>query len=268
MVDLGNATTVSWTAATSATTVLTVTLPDGTEATPTVATSAAPTYTASVATSQAGRYLLTWTQASTDAVYTDVLNVWPADPRLLISVDDVRTALRQPTAFSAADREDMRLVIAAATEVIEDVVGTVVATTKTQTSDGGKQGVALYHRPTAITSVVEDGVTLTDGVGYVAALDLGIVYAGTTRSPRFFNPGRRNIVITYTAGATTISPNVLQAAVELCRHMWALTRQSNVRAQLPGDQPTEDYAETPSGFLIPRRVMQLLKPDQRTGGFA
>lgn len=264
-IDLGQTVTVSWTASTSSTTVLTVTRPDGTTATPVVG-GTAPTYTAPVPTPQAGRYLLKWSQAATADVYTDVLNVWPADPRFLISVDELVTAIRQTTTVSAADRSDMRLVIAAATEVVEDVVGAVLVRTETQTADGGKTGVALWERPTAITSVVEDGTTLTANVDYVAATNAAIIYAGSSTAPRSFAYGRQNIVITYTTGTTSIAANIRLAAIELCRHMWAITRQTNVRAQLPGDYPDEDMTTTPSGFLIPRRVMQLLVPDSRKDG--
>lgn len=266
-IDLGNATRVSWApGAVGATVVLTVTLPDGTTATPAV-TESSGTYTATVATPQAGQYRLKWSIAASSTVYTDFLDVWPANPRFIIPLDELVSALRQTTPVTASDQSDMRLIIAAATEIIEDVVGAVLVRTEVQYADGGKSGVALYERPTTITSVTADGETLTSGDDYVVALNEGIVYAGSPSSPQRFTPGRQNIVITYTTGTATIKPNIRLAAIELCRHMWQIGRQTNMRAQLPGDLPADDLAQTPAGFLIPRRVLQLLLPDARKDTF-
>lgn len=265
-VDLGDATTVIWNAPVTGTTVLTVTLPDGTTATPSVVDTAAPVYSAVVATPQAGRYLLTWEQAATDQLYTDVLNVWPGDPRFIVSVEDMISAIRQTTTVSDSDRSDMRLIVAAATEVIEDIVGAVLVRTVTQKANGGSGAVVLHEIPTAVTGVVS-AVTLTEGTGFVVDYSAGIVYSGTASSPSWFTSGRQNITLTYTVGAATVKPNIRLATIELCRHMWQIGRQTIQRARIPGETVTE-LVSTPSGFLVPKRVMELCAPDARVGAFA
>lgn len=264
-IDLGNATVASWTPGpTGATVVLTVTLPDGTTATPAV-TESSGTYNATVTTSQAGRYFLKWSIAATSTVYTDLLDVWPADPRFIVPLDEMLTALRMTTQVSDRDRSDMRLFLAAATEVIEDIVGTVLIRTVTQVSDGGRNAINLWQAVAEEGDIVVtvNGSTLTEGVGFVVWRRAGIIYAGSSTSPTYFSSGRQNVSVTYPSGSSTIKPNVRLAAIELCRHMWQFGRQANQRAQLPGDLPTEDMAQTPAGFLIPRRVLQLLGPDAR-----
>ena len=125
-VDLGAATAVSWVlGVASQTVVLTVTAPDGTTATPTV-TETTGTYSATVATALPGRYLLSWVKAAAPAAaYTDILDVWPADPRFIISLDDARAAVAW-TAGNTAKDDTLRLFVAAATVVIEDIAGAVV----------------------------------------------------------------------------------------------------------------------------------------------
>lgn len=264
-IDLGNATAVSWTpGATGATVVLTVTLPDLTTATPAV-TESSGTYSATVSTPQAGRYRLKWSIAATSKVYTDILDVWPADPRFIVSVDEMISAIRQTTTVAATDRSDMRLFIAAATPVIEDVTGAVLVRTVTQTEDGGKSGVALYERATAITSVTVDGTALAAGVDYVWNENAAVLYAGSTSAKSHFSDGQQNVVIVYSVGSSTIAANVRMATIELVRHWWQWGRQTH-RAALPGDSPATPMSTTPAGYAVPTRVLELLQPSARTDG--
>lgn len=261
-VDLGNATVVTWTpapAALAATVVLTVTLPDLTTATPSV-TEATGVYSATVTTSQAGRYRLKWTIAASSRVYTDVLDVWPADPRFIVALDEAISGIKQTTTVSTTDRSDMRLFLAAATPVIEDIVGAVLVATKVQTVDGGVDGVALWHKAVAITSVVDNGATLTAGVGYWFDSNASIIYGP-------FGSGRQTVVITYTVGSATIAPNVRQATIELVRHWWQWGRQTH-RAAIPGDSPATPMGFTPSGYAVPNRVLELCAASRRPDGFA
>lgn len=262
-IDLGHASVVTWTpGATGATVVLTVTLPDLTTATPSV-TEATGVYSATVTTSQAGRYRLKWTIAASSKVYTDVLDVWPADPRFIVSLDEVVSAIRQTTTLNATDRSDMRLLIAAATPVIEDIVGAVLVTTQVQTSDGGVPGISLWKKPTSITSVVSSGTTLA-AADYTADLNAGIVYAANYG---YFASGRQTVVITYSVGSSTIQPNVRLATIELVRHWWQWGRQTH-RAAIPGDSPATPMGLTPSGYAVPNRVLELLAASKRVSGFA
>lgn len=265
-VDLGATTTVSWRLATSgASVVLTVTNPDGTTDTPTV-TEATGTYSAAIETAQPGRYLLSWAKAAAPAAaYSDILDVWPADPRFLISLADAKSALRMP-ANVTTDEEDLRLYIAAATVVIEDIVGVVLLTEQEQYSDGGKTGVALWQRPDrdAPLTVTVAGVLLGDSE-YTVDYNAAIVYAGSSTSPTRFPTGRQNIKITYTAGSTVISPNIRLATRELVRHNWQVGQQAHRPAM--GNEP-DGQSYTPSGFAVPKRVIEWCSATPRLPGMS
>lgn len=272
VVDLGTVHTASWArgiADHAANITLTVTRPDGENlsgvGTVTVSTPVT-TYKATVPTPIAGRYFLRWLDTTgDDLAYTDVLDVWPTDVRFIVSLDDVRQGLNFNSS-QQSDNELLRLVTAAATPIIEDIVGTVVAQEKTQVADGGKSGVALYERATEIVSVTVDGAAL-DPSEYVFDANASIVYAGGTTSPTVFDGGRQNVVIVYKAGQQAIAPNVRFATMELIRHLWQIGHQ----AQRPGTGPlpvAADAAYTPMGFAVPKRVIELLQPSMRKDGFA
>jgi len=265
-VDLGSATLVTWPLGiTALTAVLTVRLPDGTTATPAVAETAGGNYSATVATPQAGRYLLSWSKAAAPATtYVEILDVWPADPRFLISLEDGRQQLNWTL---TDDDADLRLYIAACTPVIEDIVGAVLQSTEIQYADGGKTGVALWQRPVLdedrqVTELVVDGVVSTD---YVVDENAAIVYAGSSTAPSRFPSGRQNIKITYVAGSNLIGPNIRLATRELLRHLWAIGRQANRPAF--GDEPL-DTVHTPSGFAVPKRVIELCQANPSLPGIA
>lgn len=263
-VDLGSATAVSWPlGATAQTVVLTVTKPDGTTATPAV-TEAAGTYTATVTTALPGQYRLRWTKdAGTAASFTDVLNVWPTDPRFILSIADVRRF----AGASSTDDDLLRLFSASATVVIEDIVGAVLVREIVQSADGGKTGVALWNRITEgmDVAVTVGGVTQTEGTDFTVDRNAAIVYCGGPSSPSRFPDGRQNIVITYQTGESIIPSNIQQAAGELIKHLFQVGHQA-VHADWSTDPSTDEQAETPSGFLVPRRVLQLCRASDTLPG--
>lgn len=261
-VDLGAATTVSWALGVNGVTVvLTVTKPDGSTVTPApTVTESSGVYSASVPSSLPGRYLLSWSKDATpDAAFTDVLNVWPADPRFMLSIADVREYVGLAATDTSADSK-LRLFSASATVVIEDIVGAVLVRTVTQKANGGKTGVALWERITesADITVTVDGTVQTEDTDYTIDRNAAIVYAGGPTSPGRFPAGRQNISIEYSVGEDVIPPNLLQAAGELIRHLYQFGHQA-VHAEWSDAPSTDDLAETPSGWLVPRRVLQLCR---------
>ena len=165
MVDVGDTTIVSWALGEAGkTVVLTVTDPVGATSTPTVTEAQQGIYTASLTTALAGRYVLRWT--TTGAAHSDIINVWPADPRFIISFAEAVAALRWREAEVEKYAEDLRLHIASATEVLEDIVGAVLVRTVIQTADGGEAGVMLTQRPETVTSVEVHGVRRRQGRGH------------------------------------------------------------------------------------------------------
>lgn len=263
-VDVGTIAPVAWVRGSThadATVSLTVTGPGGVTTSPSVTESAttAGTYEADVdTTTLAGRYLLRWSEAD-DEDWTDILDVWPADPRFIISLDDAANALQWRDADKRKNGETLRLYVAAATEVLEDITGAILIRTVEAVADGGRPAVLLHEKPTEIVSVTAGGTTLT---GWVPNLVAGILYAGSTGE--HFPSGRQVLTITYRTGAATIPPSIRLAARELIRHMWQVGQQ--VRGPDPTDPETMSL--TPMGYLVPNRVIQLCANRPRLPGMA
>lgn len=245
-----------------------ITRPDATTFTPPAIVNGPPV-SVTFTPNMAGRWLITWTSSGTGTVgaYSDVVNVWPTDPRFIISLDDAKAQLGMPDNVSSAALEDLRLYVAAATPIIEDICGTVVTKTVTQVVDGNKWGVVLWEKPTSITSITEGGTNPgSPVVDYVVDWSAGIIFAGRTFAPRRFQPGFASVTIVYTAGSVIVGDNIRLAVRELVRHWWQLGKQG-ARPQ-NGNLPLTAEAWTPSGFAVPRRVIELCTPTDRVGGFA
>ena len=243
----------------------TVTKPDGTTTTATVTKISTGYYQGALTSTLAGRYRGVMTGSGTnsgDLPRTIVVDVFPADPRYIIPLADARAALNTTTGTRVND-DELLLYIAATTEVIEDIVGAVLSTTKTETFDGGGNAVLLSERAASITSVTVGGVATTD---YVANLAAGIVYAGSTGASSF-TPGVQNVVVTYSTGVSSIEPNILLAAREEVRFLYQIGQQGG-RPSLGG--APADLSWTPSGFAVPQRVIELCAPSaaRRMPGFA
>ena len=259
-VDLGAPVKAVWSGAPATGTIaVAVTRPDGTTF-PAPSVSSQPPITTTFTPDMAGRWLLRWTaSAGGTGAYTDIIDVWPNDPRFIISLDDAKEALNMITT-DQKQLDDLRLYICAATPVIEDIVGPVVPRTVVQKIDGGADRIVLWDVPTAITSVTENGTTITD---YYLDSQSGILYGGTSTVGRRFAQGRGGMVVTYTVGMPVIPQNVRLATRELVRHWWQFGKQ----AKRSPDMIPE--AVTPLGFAVPRRVMELAQSSRSMlGGFA
>ena len=233
----------------------TVTKPDGTTTTATVTKPSTGNYQGAYVTTSAGRHRFTFTGSGTNSgalPWSDVADVWPADPRFIISLADAKAALNVPAGARVND-DELRLYIAATTEIIEDIVGAVLSTTRTQTFDGGRNAILLSERATSITSVTVGGTTTTN---YVANLSSGVVYAGAT-GVDWFTDGKQNVTVAYTTGSSSIDPNVILAAREEVSFLYQLGQQGG-RPSLGGSVP--DMSWTPSGFAVPKRVIELCAP--------
>lgn len=261
-IDLGAKAIVTWpTAPLTGSPALAVTRPDGIAVSPApVVAGAGETTQAEFVPSMPGRYALSWSVAG-DAAYTDVLDVWPADPRFLIPLKEASTGLSWPTNTPVERSEDLRLYVAAATPVIEDITGPLLARQEHLSAWGDSSAVLLPGKPSAVLSVVVNGDPVSD---YFPDLGAGILYAGSRLSPSRFAPGE--VVVTYTVGAAEIAPNIRLAVRELVRHWWQIGMQAN-GGSIRGSAPDGDVF-TPSGYAVPRRVIELCAPDQKVGGFA
>ena len=230
-----------------------VQLPDGTTATPPTVTGSGGAYTAPIVTTQPGRHVLTWTRGTER--YADILDVWPADPRYILSIDD---ALAVVGSGPASQRDDVALFSAAATYVIESLAGPVLVAAKTYRANGGRASIVLPYMPATVSAVTVSGALLATSA-YVVDGNAGIVYGP------FAAGAARNVEITYTVGAATVPPHLRLAAQDLIRHLWSSSRRGG--APSSRNAPA-DMVATPYGFAVPKRVAELCAVALQAPGFA
>jgi hypothetical protein len=242
--------------ATASTAAVTVTLPDGTTASPTPSATGVGTYRADYATSVPGRHSVRWLFTGPTHAYTDVLDVREAAPPAIMSLADGRRHLKKT---DTGDDEEIRDWIEACTRAVEQFVGPVVVRTVVETADfRSARSVALEQIPAlSLTSVV---AVRTGGTSYdVGDLDLDPQTGIVTRKDggMLYGPLR----FTYPAGRAIVSANIRGAARIILQHLWR-TRQGPGRPQ----RGTDDYDVTEPipglGFAIPNRAVQLLDPDR------
>lgn len=274
-VDLGDSVTVTWPGSPAGTIAATVTQADGTAFGGSVTVAQSSPATASFVPVMAGRHLVKFTSTGAGSLtqaYQDLVDVWPVDQRFIISLQDAQDGLSWPNSgFNPANQNDLRLFVAAATPVIEDIVGGPVLYGQYVVKiDGGKPSVVLPGTVQSIVSVTENGYPVTT---YVYDETSNTLTAGTMWAPRRFMPTVRGIVVTYMGGFQVIPPNIILGTRELVRFWWQVGKQG-VRpggGNLPvtADAVTAG-AFTPSGFAVPRRVMELCSPARHNlpAGFA
>jgi len=261
--------------------VLTLTLPDGTTTAPAVTgTSGVYTPTAPVFATLAGRWTTRWVATTPNAcTFSDVINVAAADPGAIISLAEARAGLGLAQANTVKD-EDLRTYIAAATPVIEDIVGPVLRTTRVETFDGGAPTIALsWHPIISVGNVIESfgsntQFTLTlqdvfagsglDAYGYTVDLGEGVLVRRSLGVASLFAGGVRNVQVTYVSGRTAIGGNILLATRRLIRHLWQ-SEQQGFRPAMSGS-PDKSVGHTPSGFAVPKAVLELCAGDTRVPG--
>lgn len=254
------------TTATSA--ALTITLPDGTTATPTVSAPAvAGEYRHDYVTAAAGRHAVRWVFTGPAAAYTDVFDVRPGEPPLILSLVDAKRHLQ---ISSTAHDDQLREWLETITEGVENFTGIGPRRTVTEDHDvpvSGARGLALRRTP--VLALVSAVGVLTGGSSYeVAALDVdgstGIVRhrAGS----RLYGPLR----VTYTAGRAVIPASITSAARIILQHLWRTQYgASRASGSLGGG---DDFAVTEPvpglGYAIPNRALQLMEPYRLPPGVA
>jgi hypothetical protein len=257
---------------------VTVTLPDASTGTPTVTNGSTGNYSFNYPTTQAGLHQFTWTGTGANAfTSSDVFVVAAANPGFMISLDEARKGLGTAAANTAKD-EDLRDFIAAATPIMEDIIGSILPKTRIETFDGGQPNIALMYPPViSVTSVIETvgsawQRTLTaqpitgssfDFYGYSVDLTTGIITRRASGLAMPFMQGLRNIQVTYISGRV-LAPNEALAARRLVKHLW----QSEQQNYAPAAASPEAIGLTPSGYAVPRVVLELCAASTRPQALA
>jgi hypothetical protein len=255
------------------TAVLTITLPDLTTVTPTVAVGVVGTYapTTPYISTLAGIHRVSWVGSGANAQdYSDVFNVLAADPGFIISLADARRGIRS---VGTATDEDLRDLISDATPIMEYLVGPILRTSRIETYDGGGSKIVLLWSPViSISSMLEsygnNVRTLTlqdpfagtgqDGYGYTVDLASGIVTRRSAGVARPFALGKRNVQVSYVSGRTVVGGNVLRATRMLIRHLWQI---ENGRVPLVNGQP--EATTLILGYAVPNAVVEMCGGDIR-----
>src|SRR6266508_4521861 len=246
---LANATTV----------VLTITLPDGTTSTPTVANPPAVTgqYRYTHTATMEGRHTWRFVTTNPNTAYQDVFEIREAATPALLSLADAKAHLNI-TGTSSDD--ELREYLEGITKVVEDYVGPIVRRTYTRRVRGGVCKIALPHtQVTDITAVtlVSDGsspLTLTDLTVDTPSGMFGLKTGG------YLPYGELDV--TYKVGRSYVQPNWTLAAKMILKHAWE-TQLGNLPS-IQGDEVIIPGA----GYLVPYRAMALLQPDTVPVGFA
>lgn len=233
---------------------VTVTLPDGTTASPTATNVGPGVYEVAYTTTQAGRHGVVVTASGGDlgtnvVVQDDIINA-EATGTSIVSVAEVIAHLRAAgTITTDSDLADLRWLARVATDAVQlDLGRTYVRTTKVDTLDGGKTVLILLDYPVlSVTSVVEDGTTLAS-TDYTVNLRLGHLQRGSSLAPRRWSRGYQNVVVTYVVGSAVVPPIVRKVALNGIERMWQTSRQ----ALHPGVEPfVGNFVTVAAGTLTP-----------------
>jgi hypothetical protein len=245
---LGATATVKWTpSAADGTIALAVRLPSGVVLDPAPTVTGTAPATASFNPSAPGRHLLTWSRVDGDdvEVHVDVLDVWPADPHYLISIDDAAAAVAAGlggVAIPATQRADLPLYVAAASLVIEDQCGgPLTPQERTYKADGGRP-VLLPEIGVSVVSVAVYG-SVRPASSYTVDAAAGIIYG-------LFPRGLQNVTVTYLPASAALPANLQLAVREQLRFLWQTARHGV-------GNTAQEVGYTPAGYAIPYMVQGL-----------
>jgi hypothetical protein len=256
---------------TGTTPICTITKPDGTTTTGTVTKTATGTYNATLVSTLAGRYRATWTATGANAggfPYTDVADVWAADPQLVISLGDARDELNLSSSEQASD-DEIRLYIAATTQIMLDLCAplniAVFPVVRTEDHNPASSHIVLGRRPVDQPDTVTEyigtaGYVITysatpnaGGDSYTYEPQTGILTRRISGVPCHW---RGTVQVVYTWGTETVNPRVILAARALVAHLWSIGN----RGWRPSFGGNEAMVQSPMGYAIPRRVIEMLDP--------
>lgn len=224
--------------------------PDGTLETLTPTTPASPGwYSYAYLPAQAGRHTVRWVGTGANpGAHADVFDVRPGTPAYLVSLADVKKHLNYD---GGDDDQELRETVESATAPVEDVIGPVVARTCTDLRDGGP--VLMLGRVPVLTLMAVEPVS-PSGLSYDPGdLDMNPATGAVRRltGGSFAGPLR----VTYTAGRRVVDAAITNAAKIIIAHAWETQRGHSTARPGFGD---DELMPTPSGFLIPRRAMEML----------
>lgn len=240
------------------TVVLTITEPNGTLVTPTVANPPAATglYEFDYVPTQIGRHLIRWVTTAPNAAFTDTVDVRDLSARSIMSLASAKTHLNMT---SSKDDEEIRNMIEAVTATIERHRGEAVVRQEVVEDNvmGNRNRFALLKHPVIeVTEILDARGNSQDVTKWKLDKQNGILV-------RYDGAGLQgDVTITYTAGYAEIPANYILAAKIILAHLWSTQRIQNIGQQvsLGTRARPEEQVMTPTGvgYAIPARAVELL----------
>ena len=183
-----------------------------------------------------------------------------ADTLDVLTLAEGYACLRQGS--STANATTIAALITAVSRRLDRGVGPIVRRTLTaETYDGEGTFIQLAHWPvTSVTSVVEDGTTLTSDDYYIDT-EKGLLYRIQGEFDWRWEIGRDNVEVTYIAGryasTATVDEDYKQGARLMLKHLWR-AEEWNVNGLGVQDFDVPQVA-FPS-FSVPKAVIDWFGP--------
>lgn len=195
-----------------------------------------------------------------------------ADTLDLLTLDEAKALLSIPSSNTDSD-DDVARVVTAVSRKLDELCGPVVNRTVTaETYDGSTPSVRVKRAPVfSFTTVTEyDGTAaqVLTAESNVTKTATNYLYDNVTNrlwrrsngADYCFPAGRRNVVLTYTAGrytsTATVDARFKQAAGIIVKHLWTTDRTGG----------SELFGVYPTGFAMPARAEELLSDELINAG--
>lgn len=241
----------------AATVVLTISLPDGTTATPSVTNPPSVTgqYRVTYVPLLSGRYSVRWVTTNPNTGYTDAFDVAEQVPDQVVSLSEIKALLGIGANDTSVDNE-IRAIMAGVTQSLEDYKNTkiVQATITDHYRIGAFQRMRLLTTPViSLTSVAAEspGTTTWSPANLYVEPDTGLVQVLT-------GPGiTGRVVATYIAGWQVIPRQYIEAGKTLFQHLWEARRGPGGISGVIGAEELGDWRHYTG---MPRKVTEMMGP--------
>jgi hypothetical protein len=244
---------------------LNVTLPDGTviNLDGSIVNDSTGVYHADYTMTMEGLHTFVWTTTGPVTHKTDYQNANVF--RSVVGIDEARDYV----GYTEGDRDDIfRMVMAAATELAEGIVGACVRRTVTNERVMGEtlQIIKVSYAPLPTDTSVQSVVSVWSGGPSWVTSDL-IVYpdSGTMELAGMYDFWRGPWKVTYTAGRLVISNSIQMAVKEIIYDMWSTQRPYGPGDYEPGPEDTARFEQMLANYSIPPHAQMLLDSEAMPG---
>ncbi len=193
---------------------------------------------------------------------------WPTS--LVDLTNDVKPYLNVDAGNTTMDGV-LTTIINAATDIVTDIVGPVVATSYDEWYEGGSPTITVLHHPVLqVERVIEYRGRVAYELTQAPSPDYASTYSYQWEKPGMltrrtagglavaFPAGVRTVHVEYVAGRATLNGNIKLGALEIIRHLFDTTQQG----QRPDYGPDEAMTHI-MGYAIPNRVLETLQASRR-----